>query len=113
MPATSWKRALTVATVLALAGSAGAATVGGPRQGAEPPRMGDLAFMAGCWEQRDAGAGKPRIVEHYTAPLANVMLGTTRYVEGDSATGFELTAIVRRGGEIALTPYPGGVASPR
>lgn len=69
-----------------------------------------LGFMAGCW--RSAPDAQGRIIEErYTPPTANLMLGTTRYLRGDSAVGYEFSRIERRGDTVLLTPYPNGRVS--
>lgn len=72
----------------------------------QPGELASLRFMAGCWR---GPAGPKRVIEeHYTAPSANLILGMTRYLEGDSATGYEFTTITRQDGSIVLTPRPEG-----
>ena len=74
-------------------------------QGLEP-----LRFMAGCW--RSAPDAEGRIIEErYAPPTANLMLGMTMYIRGDSAVGYEFSRIERRGDAVLLTPYPNGRVS--
>lgn len=80
-----------------------AATVPGA---AQAPALGNLAFMAGCWNG-DAGRGRV-IVEFWTAPTVNVMLGTTRYLAGDRTMSWEFTLIEADSGRITMTPHPRG-----
>jgi hypothetical protein len=49
--------------------------------------------------------------ELYTAPSANLMLGTTRYIRGGASFQYEFTRIVRDSAGIVMTPYPGGEPS--
>jgi Domain of unknown function (DUF6265) len=91
-----------VAVVLAAGPPAGA--------GKEPvPPLSTLAFMAGCW-RGPAGTGAV-IEEYYTAPAQNLMLGVTRFLRGDEATGFEFTSIERNDTAIIVTPRPDGQAA--
>ena len=75
---------------------------------AQAPTLGNLAFMAGCWNG-DAGRGRV-IVESWTPPTVNVMLGTTRYVAGDRAVSWEFTLIEADSTGITMTPHPRGQA---
>ena len=75
---------------------------------AQAPALGNLAFMAGCWNG-DAGRGRV-IAESWTAPTVNVMLGTTRYLAGDRTVSWEFTLIEADSGGITMTPHPRGQA---
>ena len=75
---------------------------------AQAPALGNLAFMAGCWNG-DAGRGRI-IAEAWTAPTVNVMLGTTRYLAGDRTVSWEFTLIEADSGGITMTPHPRGQA---
>jgi len=77
------------------------------------PRQDDLSalgFMAGCWRS-EPGARGTVIEERYSPPAANLMLGTTRYLRGDTVVSYEFTRIELNEGSIVLTPYPNGTAS--
>jgi len=74
--------------------------------GAQAPALGNLAFMAGCWNG-DAGRGRV-IAESWTPPTINVMLGTTRYLAGDRTVSWEFTLIEADSGRITMTPHPRG-----
>jgi hypothetical protein len=92
-----------MAALVLIGGGAAAATV------PQTPALDDMksvAFMAGCW--RGTAPGGSTIEEFYTAASRNLMLGTTRYLRGDSAVSFEFARIERSGGRIVLTPYPSG-----
>jgi hypothetical protein len=73
---------------------------------AQAPTLGNLAFMAGCWNG-DAGRGRV-IVEYWTAPTSNAMLGTTRYLGGDRMVSWEFTEIVADSAGVTMTPHPRG-----
>lgn len=67
----------------------------------------DIAFMAGCWRGEPDERGTS-IEERYTPPAANLMLGVTRYLRGDSVVMYEFTRIEATEGGIVLTPFPRG-----
>jgi hypothetical protein len=73
---------------------------------AQVPALGNLAFMAGCWNG-DAGRGRI-IAESWTKPTVNVMLGTTRYLAGDRTVSWEFTLIEADSTGITMTPHPRG-----
>lgn len=75
---------------------------------AQAPALGNLAFMAGCWNG-DAGRGRV-IQEHWMAPTTNVMLGATRFVAGDRAVSWEFTLIEADSAGVTMTPQPRGQA---
>jgi len=77
-----------------------------PARGQAPP-LGNLAFMAGCWNG-PARRGTAIIEERWTGPTANVMLGTTRYIAGDSTLSWEFTLIERGAAGVVMTPNPSG-----
>jgi hypothetical protein len=98
-------RLLAAAACLAAGAWLAASPTGARAQGLEP-----LRFMAGCWRSTPDAQGRI-IEERYTPPAVNLMLGTTRYLRGDTAVGYEFTRIERRGEAILLTPYPNGRVS--
>ncbi len=73
--------------------------------------LADLAFMTGCWTGQIGEDGTITIEEHYTAPSANVMLGTTRYLRDGAAIQFEFSLLQADSSGITLLPYPRGVPS--
>ena len=75
---------------------------------AQAPSLGNLAFMAGCWNG-DAGRGRV-LEEHWTAPTANVMLGTTRWIAGDRTVSWEFSSVEADSTGITMTPHPRGQA---
>jgi hypothetical protein len=91
--------------LVSLAGSLPDAHSGAAR--ARSPALTDLAFMAGCW--RGASGGGATILEYYTPPSDNLILGMSRYVKGGKVTGYEFTTIAARGdSDLVLTPRPSG-----
>lgn len=70
-----------------------------------------VSFMVGCWRGAPDGQGTV-IEERYTPPDGDLILGTTRYVRGGQAVGFEFSTLAVRDGDVWLTPYPGGEKSP-
>lgn len=85
-----------------------------PLLGAGPPDVTDLAWMAGCWEQRD---GDRRTEECWTAPRGGLMLGSSRAGRGDAILEWETLRIERdapdgegAAGRLAYFAAPGGKA---
>ena len=66
-----------------------------------------LSWMSGCW-RGDAGSGTA-IEEQYSAPTANQILGTTRYVRDGRSIDFEFTSITSDSTGITLNAQPRGV----
>lgn len=82
----------------------------GGQAAAVAAEMDAVRFMEGCWrgEQGDGG----HMHERYGPLTANVMLGATLFVRGQTAVAHELAEIVRlEDGTIRLTPYPNGEES--
>lgn len=76
-----------------------------------PADMDAVRFMEGCWSAAQGAGGF--VHERYGPLTANVMLGATLFVRGDSAIAHELAEIVRLDdGTLRLTPYPDGSESP-
>ena len=73
------------------------------------PSLTRLSFLSGCW-QGSAGPAAT-MEERYTAPTANIMLGTSRTIEAGRTTSFEFLLIEADTAGIALTPFPGGARS--
>lgn len=79
--------------------------------GAQAPALDNLAFLSGCWNGPLRGAqGAGVIEEHWTAPTANVMLGTTRYIFAGVTTSWEFSVIASDSAGVTLTPHPQGQA---
>lgn len=69
-----------------------------------------LAFLSGCWEGSFGNGGM--MEEIYSAPSANLIVGTTRYMRGERTVQFEFSRVERdSSGTIWLIPYPNGRAS--
>ena len=93
---------LPLLALLLLLPTAGAAVA----QPASAASLNELAFMSGCW--RGDFPGGTALEEFYTAPSANLMLGTSRYLREGRAVQFEFTRITADSTGIMLLPYPGG-----
>ena len=52
------------------------------------PTIGDLNFIAGCWEIRKPDR-ELRIEEHWLAPAGGTMIGVSRSVRSGKTTGWE------------------------
>ena len=76
---------------------------------AQTGAMEAVAFMAGTWCST-GGPDDTVIEEHYTAPSANLVLGTTRYLRDGATVGYELTRIEVDAAAVVLTPMPSGQA---
>ena len=100
------------AVLVALAACLAAAPRAARAQEPERP-LAALAFMAGCW-RGDAGTGRT-IEEQWTAANSNVMLATTRYLDGSTGRtrGWEFSRIVLDSAGIVLIPAPMGNAAGR
>lgn len=94
----------TMMTIIML--TLGSAVPGAPSR--ETP-LKALAFMSGCW--RGSSAPGVAVEEFYTAPVPNLMLGTTRYLRDGYAVQFEFSKITPDSTGIFLLPYPGGQPS--
>jgi hypothetical protein len=100
---------------LALAGLtlAAAMTPSGARA-QEPERpLAALGFMAGCW--RGGVGANLSIEEQWTAADSDVMLATTRYLDGNTGRTreWEFSRIVADSAGITLLPAPGGTQQGR
>lgn len=86
----------------------GALVAGFGPAAAQSPALANLDFMAGCWNG-DVGPGLI-VEEHWTQPTVNVILGTTRYIAGDSTTSWEFSLIEAGAAGVIMTPHPSGQA---
>ena len=92
---------ITLAAVLIL-GSAWAAT------DAEPDRIEDLDWLAGCWA---AAGGEPGSVEQWTRPAGGTMLGVNRTVRNGRTVAHEFIRIHETGeGSLEFVANPSGQA---
>lgn len=89
-----------------LAAETGAAPRSVRAQALADATLANLAFMAGCWKGDFANGGV--LEETYTSPSANLMLGVSRYLRGDTAVQHEFARITADSTGIALLPFPGG-----
>ena len=82
--------------------------VGPPTFGQRRDGIDRVAFLAGCWELKDA---RRTVQENWMAPLGNTMISTGRTVRGDSLAEYELVVI--RAGRTTLTyeSHPSGQAA--
>lgn len=72
-----------------------AVTASAQAKDATPPnaKVGDLSWIAGCWETKDATKQRS-IVEQWMAPDGGAMLGMSRTVKAGKMTGYEFLRIV-------------------
>ncbi len=87
--------------LLALAGVRGAWA----QSGGTTPRVGQVAWLAGCWQQSN---GRRIVEEQWTRPRGGLMLGAGRTVDGDSLVEFEQVRIFERGGRLVYGARPSG-----
>ncbi|MCO5170397.1 MAG: DUF6265 family protein [Planctomycetes bacterium] len=75
---------------------------------AAPPEGGvaALGWLEGRW--RGPGGRGQTFEAIYTSPEGGVILGVTKGFSGDRVTFTEFERIEARGGEVVLTPFPGG-----
>lgn len=87
------------------------AAIGAPQaahaQREERP-LAELAFMAGCW-RGDVGVDRT-VEEHWTAADSDVMLATTRFLDGNTGRtrAWEFSRVVADSAGIILLPAPNG-----
>jgi hypothetical protein len=65
----------------------------------------DLSWLAGSWQLT---SGARCVEEHWTLPSANMLVGTSRTVEGGRTVSFEFLRIEARADGIYYVPQPGG-----
>lgn len=65
----------------------------------------DFAWLAGDWQ---AVSGARCIEEHWTRPSSNMLVGTSRTVEGGRTVAFEFLRIEARADGIYYVAQPGG-----
>lgn len=97
---------LLLVLLLATSGAAPLAAQAAAQDSAAGP-LGSLRFMAGCW--RGAFANGVALEEQYTTPSANLILGMSRFMRGDSAVQHEFSRITTdSAGVVVLQPFPNG-----
>ena len=94
-----------LAAGMAVWSSAGAPATWAGEPRPAPPAGDALAFMAGCWEQRD---GARLIEEHWLAPRGGGLLGMARTTRNDTLLEFEFTRIASRGDTLVFIAQPSG-----
>lgn len=67
------------------------------------PRIADVAWMTGCWEQREADTV---IHETWMQPLGGTMLGMNRTVNHAKTVEFEFLRIEEKEGKLAYIAKP-------
>ena len=65
----------------------------------------DFAWLAGSWQ---VTAGARCVEEHWTQPSTNMLVGTSRTVEGGRTVSFEFLRIEARADGIYYVPQPNG-----
>jgi Domain of unknown function (DUF6265) len=95
-------------SVICMLGLALLATAAASARAQEPEAIERVGFMVGCWRGNFLSR---TIEERYTPAWGGLILGTTRYLQGDRATNFEFSHIAAEGSTVVLTPYPGGERS--
>jgi hypothetical protein len=65
----------------------------------------DIGWLAGDWQFT---AGFRCIEEHWTAPSSNMLVGTSRTIEGGRTVSFEFLRIEARADGVYYVPQPGG-----
>lgn len=75
---------------------------------AQTARIGDVAWMQGCWEMT---AGDRVVEEQWTAPRAGTMLGVGRTTRGSTLVEHEFIFLSERDGLLAYEAHPSGQAA--
>lgn len=70
-----------------------------------PLRIGDVAWLQGCWE---FAAGDRTVEEHWFAPRAGTMLGASRTVRRGELAEYELMLIREHSSGLAYEAHPNG-----
>ena len=72
---------------------------------AEAASIKDVAWLQGCWEQRD---GERVVEERWMPPRAGSMLGVGRTSRGDKLIEHEYIVLAERDGRLAYEAHPSG-----
>ena len=76
-----------------------------PGVGAQTASIKDVAWLQGCWEQRD---GDRVVEERWMPPRAGSMLGVGRTSRGDKLMEHEYIVLAERDGRLAYEAHPSG-----
>src|ERR1043165_4505765 len=76
--------------------------------GAQTASIKDMAWLQGCWEQRD---GDRVVAERWMAPRAGSMLGVGRTTRGEKLIEHEYVVLTERDGRLAYEAHPSGQAT--
>jgi hypothetical protein len=68
----------------------------------------DVAWLQGCWEQRD---GDRVVEERWMPPRAGSMIGVGRTTRGEKLVEHELVVLTERDGRLAYEAHPSGQAT--
>jgi hypothetical protein len=81
------------------------------QQSPMPPnihRISELHWLTGTWQGHQ---GESWMEETFTAPVGDMLLETSRFVDSNKTTFFEFTRMVEKDGSIELIPMPNGKES--
>src|SRR5689334_10123905 len=67
--------------------------------------IGQVSWMAGCWESQN---GRRLVQENWMQPAGNTAIGTGRTVRGDSLVDYELMVIRASGEKLVFEAHPMG-----
>jgi len=81
---------------------------GGSVAGAQATAIKDVAWLQGCWEQRD---GDRVVEERWMAPRAGSMLGVGRTTRSEKLVEHEYIVLTERDGRLAYEAHPSGQAT--
>jgi len=76
--------------------------------GAQTASIKDVAWLQGCWEQRD---GDRLVEERWMLPRAGSMLGVGRTTRGEKLIEHEFVVLTERDGRLAYEAHPSGQAT--
>jgi len=76
-----------------------------PSASAQTASIEDVAWLQGCWEQRD---GDRVVEERWMLPRAGSMLGVGRTTRGEKLIEHEFVVLTERDGRLAYEAHPSG-----
>ena len=79
-----------------------------PSASAQTASIEDVAWLQGCWEQRD---GDRVVEERWMLPRAGSMLGVGRTTRGEKLIEHEFVVLTERDGRLAYEAHPSGQAT--